>query len=583
MRNAILIPLLAACGPTEGSGVPPADTTDSDTVVVTSGRPDDSTSAQVVSDEGSIILLRRRSPERDNAAYGYAVFLDDDPGFLNTAQCAIAPVPCIQVLPSEEGEAVSFDDGRMFDQANPTFRYLGTEITIGPYTLPYVFDEVDGRSYYAAILDDDPLVYGSYPVSIAGEWSGLLDDADPADDPMVLIDEDLDLVIPDYKFDVDFVNGEDLLFEWTPTGTGDIYLIVEALGISQLFWLEDDGYEAFDVGALGFDTDDLDVQFTMSRWTHTKSLVGPHELDAISVSEIVLIGHYIYVGDAEELIIVDTCSTAELLPPITESGLYYGKFGDWFGNDLSPGYGGCTGYLEGGEEGIVPVHLEPNTIMSLSYTVDEGDPAIYLLTDCDKAASCLVGADADVSLGGIEYLTYFNQTEEAQDLYLVLDGWYQGVGLGASLLERTFELDLTIDTLEEPEMYDDCLDAQLQTIAMPEGTYYTETFPYTGLINPGAGGCTQTSVPGPESITKVEIADGETLTATLSMTGGDGALYLMYNCVNPASCAVGSDTTTTGPEAVGYSNLSGAPATLFLVVDTKDVLGPYILTVDKEP
>jgi hypothetical protein len=538
---------------------------------------------RVVADAGSVMLLRRRSPERDNAAYLYGVFLEDDPGLLNTAQCVVAGTPCIEVLPADEDDSVPFDDGRFWDQPNPEYRFLGTTLTVGPYTASYTYDESDGRGYYAAILDNEPLVNGEVAISIGGEWAGILDDADPTDDPTLLIDEDLELQYPDYKFDVEFINGDEIVFQWAPTGTGDVYLIVEAVGISELFWLEDDGYASFDPDALGFQTDDLDVDFTISRWTTRTHQIGEHTLDATSVSEIVLRGRYTYVGNAEELLVVNECSVAQNLEPVTESGLYWGKFGDWFENQLSPGYTGCTGFAADGEEGIIPIHLEPNTILTAAYSVADGDASIYLLEDCNKETTCLVGADVDTTKGGTEYITWFNQTSEAMDLFLVLDGWYAAYLPGLSLLEQTFELDLSIDVLREPEMYDECLDAQLQEVPLAEGTYYAETFPFSGGLNPGGGGCTGTSLPGPDSISKVVVENGQTLTATLSMTGGDGAIYLMYNCVNPASCAIGSDTSSVGAEGVSYTNLSGAPATLYLVVDSKDVLGPYFLTIDLEP
>lgn len=584
----VLLPLLGgvACGAPSATDDPVGGgTSDTDTRITTTFTGGATSSSPAADDEGSIVLLRRRSPERDNASYLYGIFLDEAPDYLNTAQCAVAGVSCIEILPLEEDLSVPYDEDLAWEQPNATYRFLGATLTVGAYAMPYVYDEAADRGYYAAILSDDPLVYGEVPISIAGEWSGILDDANPGDDPTMLIDEDLDLLLPDYKFDVDFINGQPLAFEWVPTGTGDVYLIVEAVGISELHWLEDDGYAAFFPDELGFETDDLDVEFTLSRWTTREHAIGPHALRASSVSEIVMRGRYTYVGASEEITLVDQCSVAEVLPVVTESGSYYGVFGDWFQNDLSPGYEGCTGYAEDGEEGIIPVRLEPNSILTAVYSVSEGDASIYLLQDCEKTSTCLVGADLDVTIGGTEYLTYFNQTAEPMDLFLVLDGWWVdgAPGLGASLLEQTFELDLTIDVLEEPEMYDECLDAQLQSVPLGEGTYYTETFPYTGLINPGGGGCTGTSVPGPDSISKVVIENGQTLTATLSMTGGDGAIYLMYNCVNPASCAIGSDTSTVGAEGVAYTNLSGAPATLYLVVDTKDVLGPYFLTIDLEP
>ncbi len=585
MRTLPLL-VLAACGPdSSGTAPPPPTETDPTGTNVTTTVPGGETVRPPSSDEGSIVLLRRRSPILEPVSYIYAAFLDDAPSALNLAQCIVTGAPCIEVLPTEEDTWVTFDDNNYWDFPNPVWRYVGAELIVGDYTLPYLFNPAAGTGYYAGFLtaidaDDDPL-YGDLTIELSGEWAGHLDEDDPTDDPVLYAAPDLDLIQPDYKSTLDFVNGAPLLFEWTPLGDGEVYLIIEALGVSRLYWLEDDGFEEIDVDDLGLGDDDLAVTITMGRWTHRLQNVGPHVLDAVSASEIVMNGTYHYVGSATPLFEVNTCANSDAMEPITESGVYWGEFGAWYTDDLT-NITNCPDltFPWAGEEGMFPIRLEANSVLTLEYSNPDGDAAVYLLSNCSKTSSCIANADLNYAVGGPEYLTYFNQTDEAMELTLVLDGYIDALFGDDTLIGDIFTLDLTIDVLEEPEMYDECLDAQLQTEPMGEGTYYTETFPFTGTLNPGLGGCTGTSLPGPESMTQIRVEDGETLTATLSMTDGDGAIYLMYNCINVASCIIGSDLTLTGPEAVGFTNLSGAPTNVYMVVDSKDQLGPYILTVD---
>ena len=116
--------------------------------------------------------------------------------------------------------------------------------------------------------------------------------------------------------------------------------------------------------------------------------------------------------------------------------------------------------------------------------------------------------------------------------------------------------------------------------AIGAGTYYTEFLPYTNVLNPGAGGCTGSSLPGPESMTKVTLEAGQTVSAAVTMPGADPGIYLLYNCTNVFSCPVGADNRGDGLEALAYTNGNTVSETLYLVVDSKTRMSPYFLTVD---
>ena len=178
-----------------------------------------------------------------------------------------------------------------------------------------------------------------------------------------------------------------------------------------------------------------------------------------------------------------------------------------------------------------------------------------------------------------ERMQYFNATSSTQQLYLVLDGYANQTG-GTML--GTFQLDYNVQPLDEPVMHDSCLEAQTSKETLDAGLYYTEYLPYTNLLNPGAGGCTGTSLSGPESLTRVTVPPGTTMSAVVNMPGGNPGLYLLYNCTNAFSCPVGADQRMDGQEALAYTNTGSVPETLYLVVDSRTALQPYFLTIDMQ-
>lgn len=89
--------------------------------------------------------------------------------------------------------------------------------------------------------------------------------------------------------------------------------------------------------------------------------------------------------------------------------------------------------------------------------------------------------------------------------------------------------------------------------------------------------CTGFSNDGPDAIYLVTIGNGQTVTATLTPQGWDGALTLVQPCVMTPLCLAGSDSTN--PEVASYTATS--PTAVYIVVDSYDptVFGRYTLNV----
>jgi hypothetical protein len=89
--------------------------------------------------------------------------------------------------------------------------------------------------------------------------------------------------------------------------------------------------------------------------------------------------------------------------------------------------------------------------------------------------------------------------------------------------------------------------------------------------------CTGFVNDGPDAIYQVTVAAGETLTATLTPQGWDGAVEVVQPCTLVPICLAGSDGAS--PEVA--SVLATAAATLYVVVDSFDAtaFGVYTLTI----
>jgi hypothetical protein len=557
---------LLGCGSSGGDG----GSEKQDTAVLTEPAVAVDDTAVRTDDMGHVMLVTRTADGvRTRELFG--LFVDFHEDYLNLARCAVDRSTCYNVVPGEKDQFIDLEPRNEFP-FDREFRYLGIDIGLGPYDAYYFYDSPSGSAYYYGDVTDTKPIYGPAGVRFGVEWG------DYAGTEDITLNAPIEVVSPPNGSPLKFKNGENITFEWTPTGAGEVYLRISSFNYERIFWLADDGYHDLSIDSLGYGDMNQVVTFTLSRW-HTD--VVRHENNALEisdVSEVAWTGRYIYKGSREELEPADSCLEAQGMTAITDSGTYWGRLGG-YRSDLDPGVGNpCTGFNAPGNEGMVAVDLDPLEIMTVNYRLEIGDASVYVVEDCSDASMCLAGADATL-LGDLESFQYFNNTEATQRLYLVLDA-YQNQSGGRAL--GTFELDLTIDQLLEPDMHDSCPDAQMQLEASGPGTYYTEYLPYTNQLNPGPGGCTASSMSGPESMTKVTLQPGETLVATVTMPGGDPGLYLLYNCTNPFSCPVGADARGDAVEAIGYINNTTVSETLYLVVDTKFGMLPYFLTVDIE-
>jgi hypothetical protein len=264
----------------------------------------------------------------------------------------------------------------------------------------------------------------------------------------------------------------------------------------------------------------------------------------------------------------DTCADAGLLAALGS--------GSWAGGDLTlgtdaldPGVGGCTSDAMPGPDAMLPVHLEDGELISIRAT---GVDALYTVTDCLDAATC---TDASTLWASEPHLLVGNQTGAPWDGFVVGDN----ATLGAPW---TLDVVLANDEAFAPE--DTCA-AAASLSPWGTGSWHGlgDLGGFTDTLDPGAGGCTGFSASGQEGILPVVLADGETLSAVANQLGGDGALYLLSDCSDVLSCVAGDDQiggSGDWPEALTYTNTSGASETRWLVLDGFLATGPFYLSLD---
>jgi hypothetical protein len=507
------------------------------------------------------------------------LFIDSSAGYLNMAQCTLFDtIPCIGGLPGEE----DFEDVDRDQEVDPDVvdtRFLGFEIEFGPYVLPYTENARTGMGYYAL----DATALGFQTGKMGAKWGGQWEPRRSRDD--LVVSEPIELLSPRPGGNIFAVSGTRLPIEWVPTGQGEVTLTVaDRFTTYRFFHLKDDGYFELDVDTLGLTGNLEDLTLTLTRWDIAEVQWTGHYVRMVSSSDVFFTMDLANVGARDPLYVVDSCTEASGMPPLV-SGDYWGRL-DGFGNDLDPsslGFPNCLSETYNwyatarGRDGLVRVELPPKSILNLEYTHFSESASVYLVTNCSQSASCEAGIDADISPGAPEVLSAFNATDQLERYYLVVDS-----SDDLDNAAEVFTLDVTIEALLDPEMFDYCIDSENATPTLTTAGYYEEFVAYTGDLNPGLGGCTASSLPGPEAMMPFTLNPGQTITAVLDMPEADGALYVLEGC-DAFSCVAGSDLQhgpTFGPEQIVLTNTGAVAADLHLVVDShEDGLRPFVLGV----
>lgn len=555
MRALVAWLMIGGCAGNKLDGIGPGDT---DTAT---GDDDDSVpTGPIRSDEGSFVVLSWLPSAVDEAAETQilGMFVETRRDILNLAQCVGSDSSfCATELPQNAGDSVLVDslDPTLFEEL--ATRDVGNVVSLGDWKANYAYDSAKELGFYFGAEPNVDLPGGKLGLTLDGEW-GPYAGTDDISSPTAIEITSHDPMVFNEFFDV-----EPIPLRWVPGDQGDVYLYVSSPAEQRLYRLEDDGEFDLDLTALGLGDNDV-IDMILGRWSLATIDHDGHEIDVEIQSNQRLRGQWRTIGSRTELTDVwDECADAEGAPGVG-TGNYFGSI-QGFGRDLNPGNNGCTGFPASGVDGIIPIDLQPEDLLTVTYQLTADDASLYLLTDCSDVGSCLVGEDKTAA-SGLESVVFFNESGAAVRVYAILDA-YNGV-------TDIFNLDIEIESLGGDILVPTCVDAIGQGPA-PSGSYHGTIAGNADLLDPSCA----TPAGGGEGMTQVYLEPGQRLTATVTAPVGDPKLYLLYNCSIADSCFLSSDTQNNGTETLVYDNATGFSEFLYVVLDSEFNLGEYFLDI----
>lgn len=498
-----------------------------------------------------------------------AIAVQTTPGFINLPDCIARDVTCLPVLPKGEDTFVDFVADQRVDLELLRTRYIGRTASFGPFEMPLVQDQDTQATYYTTNVQggvlDGQQAWISWP---GGFWSQY------RSDDIVQVSPPIELIAPAAGSFTEFTNGDQFVIEWVPTGDGIVTLeATSRFGFSRIYRLADDGLFALDIDSLPWQMLTQDVSFALKRWDRGDLRVSGHVVDIAAMSQVTFEGQFFNVGDRDRLRPANTCNAAlglNSLPP----GGWWSTFDGLSGSATLPGV--CNGVgapgPSGGPDAIYRVDVPPRTLLKVEYIAYGDNGVLGIATDCPiNANNCVAKSETDNRQGQPEFGEFFNLSDSIEDVYVFLDTE------GAA--DPTFyTLDVDIDQLGAPTMFNTCGDVDLADTLLA-GSYYVQFNAYSNDLNPGDGGCTQSSAPGGESIVPITVPAGQSVQINIDMPDGNPSLYLLTNCNDAFQCVAGVDDTTLSDETLLYTNNGAADENLFLVVDTEAGQTPYFMSV----
>ncbi len=561
VRAAFLLSLATGCGD-QGAATP----TDGGLPVVPPTSDATDTPAAPRGEEGSVMVIQRqaRHPAIPADVTVAAVFTDSLRNWVNLPACLSRRAEdtyCLDELPvlDDTWESAQPYDDSILDPL--VTRRVGDELIIGPWSIPWSFDA--------------QAQLGSYFSEVTGASSGLIGVQFEGDDwaafdsgPVLELPTLATVTEPDPTAFHVFTSEGPVPVRWEP-GTGDVFLVLTTFFEERVYRLEDDGVYDLDLTDVELlDGDPVDL--VLIRWNEAELLSGTDELGFIGISEQWIYGSYRDLGGRVELVANDLCVDA-VEGDILQPGTYWGTT---LGHADNLSGGGCTGFPSLGPEGFARVSIPPGGIATFSYTLPSDDASLYLVTNCVDAGTCLVGSDSTYA-SGTETVAWYNDTPDPLDAVLVLDAFKLS---GLPAVTDIFVLDYTLSVVGGDILTDTCAEA-ISALPVGTGAFAGDLSGAANDLSPVAP-CLLTPAQGGEGFAKVLVEDGQTLTVTANMPDSDTALYLVYNCVQAASCLLGANVATVGPETVTYTNTTGGLENIYIVVDSVNAAGPYNLDID---
>jgi len=243
----------------------------------TSETQDDDDDPYRVGQAGHLVHLQLLpSPDRagENRLLGF--FAEDLQGLAFPAACVAAGELCLSLLPAELDDWIT-PSTTGFDPDRDRTVWVGDRIYLGALPVDFVTDPDAGVGWYERGLDVLP-IDDALDVVLGGEWGTQEVEA------LLPLATPIEVLDPGIDDPFDLASLEQVLFAWTP-GSGEVFLEVAGPeGYRRLYWLEDDGDFAFDVGSLGtLELGDV-ATFDLFRVLTNASTLDGHTLTAHGIS-----------------------------------------------------------------------------------------------------------------------------------------------------------------------------------------------------------------------------------------------------------------------------------------------------------
>lgn len=211
-----------------------------------------------------------------------------------------------------------------------------------------------------------------------------------------------------------------------------------------------------------------------------------------------------------------------------------------------------------GAERVFKVHIEAGEQLIAEFKPragSNGDPALYLVKDCDDIGhSCVAGVDAH-GPGQAERLRAL--IDQTGDYFLFVDGRSPGAIDGDIVDFGTWSGNLCFSKNSSYEVPSD------------GGHFHGTTEGHLNSVDSAAKPCTGNPQAGPEVGFEVRLPPGKRLEAELHASS-DMSLYLLSGCSAQVTCLAGSDQAVTPHiERLSYTNTSPSERVLKLVVDSQ--------------
>lgn len=493
--------------------------------------------------QGSVVLVHTTTPSGATSTSLRAMFANDLSGLVDAPECLLDPDgACLTALPADDDGFIDLS-GVGPDPATIDWVDAGATVTLGSFVAPAVSDGLTSTLYYSADFTETWPSGQPVGLAIAGDFGAYAGSAD------ISVPKIPNITAPSDGEPIVLSPGMTIPIRWEPGDSGIFYLRVTSDRVDRLFALVDDGAYDLDPDVLGLASGG--VTFRAGRWEH--ATVSVDEADEIQIwarAESRITTRVVDPTAYTALTLPDTCAGAIKTGALATGTYAYAVDVGGSSPTLDPGAGSCLAYGAPGADALIPVDVLAGHTLVVEYQAIDGDGAVYLLSDCEDASTCVQGAHGT----GTERIIYPNESGALESMYLVVDG-YGPTSAGL--------LDIQLGNLTTLPHADTCTEIG----GIPDASATTSRISMADLTDSAATGC-HAGLSGPEFSVPLTIPGGSDVQIDVRSDTADLALSLVTDCAAPECLVAANDGLYE--ESLHYVNGTWNAMPAVLVVEAID-------------